>query len=94
MLLALIEMTLVLNLHGFFSPADLHIACFPRIDCKKCKLCGDFYEGLYRGESSRDCILYYREQCNCKTDRKGIWNQQIYGTYGCNKMERFVWVIE
>ena len=39
-------------------------------------------------------IAYYREQCDSKTDSKSIWYQQINGTYGCNIIERFVWVIQ
>ena len=55
---------------------------------------GFYIEGLYRRTGNGDCQLYYREQCDSKADGESIWNQQINRTYGCNKMERFVWMIE
>ena len=48
---------------------------------------------VHRRDGDRNRKLYYREQHNRPPDSQGIWDFKIHGAYGCNKIERFVWVI-
>ena len=53
-----------------------------------------YFEGIHRRTGNGDCQLYHREQRNRKTDSEGIWNFKVNSSYGSNKIERFVWVVQ
>ena len=50
-------------------------------------------ERLYRGTGSRNCRVYCGNKRNGAAGSDKVWNQQVDGTYGGNKIERFVWVV-
>lgn len=64
------------------------------IHCKNGAYGGLTHERLYRRAGSRGWELYYRNESNRATDGEEVWDIEIYGTYGSNNIERFVWVIE
>ena len=64
------------------------------IHCKNGADGGLTHERLYRGAGGGSWELYYRNKSDGATDSEEIWNIEIYGTYGSNNIERFVWVIE
>ena len=59
----------------------------------KTNVCGDFCEKLYRRAGDRDRPVYYREQRDCAAGSETVRNQQIYGTYRSDNIERFVWMV-
>ena len=64
----------------------------PHINGAK-RLWGDWFERNCGRTSRWIGDLYSRKQNHCTESCKKIWNQQEYGTYRCNKIERFVWII-
>ncbi len=55
---------------------------------------GFYFERIHRREGARDRQLYHREQRDGEADRQGVRDFKVHCSYGCNKMERFVWMIE
>ena len=55
-------------------------------------------ERLHRTKGTGVRRVYSGAKCDGKTGSQNVWGQQIYGTYGCNKIERFlskvIWTIE
>ena len=47
--------------------------------------------------SQRDKTIIRKILQYCKDsapNSKSPWRQQVYSTYGCNKMERFLWLVQ